>query len=293
EWVNKLDEENLRLYLIQSLHALILSLPSHRLSPSLLATDLRLSISPRNPIPPSGTKVTKTSQKYSNLFPDSTEIWLARLQIAGKNADSELIKKTWKEARKLAKGDTEELLQVWLYVVDSHEQMADKIKLYEDILLDSMQHSSASLHPNLLNRYIADLYSGPLSIPRRHSVITRIFQLYLPSPTTYAHLFQCESKCSESSLKNLELIFDKWRVAPGEAVNSACQWASWLVQNGKGKEAKDVIERARLGDPGTKQELDVKWMGILQAEQEDAKTHDEDEHHDIDMNDAGIDVFMN
>ncbi|KDQ21825.1 hypothetical protein BOTBODRAFT_99309 [Botryobasidium botryosum FD-172 SS1] len=121
ERVEQIDETNLRLYLLHSLHAIPASLPEEKLSPGLLSTHLDLLISPAHPSPPSPEKVLKLARKYTSQIPSSAAIWVARLKVEKQLATPEATRTAWAQAREHADGEGVE--DVWLWgLADLHAE---------------------------------------------------------------------------------------------------------------------------------------------------------------------------
>lgn len=60
-------------------------------------------------------------------------------------------------------------------------------------------------------------------------------------------------------MQELEEVYEAWRGKEGAA--ATLSWASWLVTSGKGREATEVIVRARswLGEEEWR-EVEKRWM---------------------------------
>jgi len=151
-----------------------------------------------------------------------------------------------------------------------------------------MRHSSSTLHPNLLNRYLSYVYDPThlIDLPKlRSSRIKHIFYSYLPSPASYVTAFQLESDLPDASLEILRLTYEKWRNVKGEEMNSALCFAEWLMnEKNDGKEAKDVIDKARIMvSEDVREELDRQWMVILRRVGDGGPPSDVDEDVPLDI----------
>lgn len=151
------------------------------------------------------------------------------------------------------------------------------MKLEKEILTASIQHPSADLHSLLIVERTRALYASepPPSPSERLSEIKHIVTSYLPSAACYSLIFEQEASLlsptttkqpdfDSSSKSILELVSERWRKFPGQAIEAAVCYADLLVKVGDGRGAKDVIDRTRtMLDAGEREVLDRRWTDVL------------------------------
>ncbi|KAG9028929.1 U3 snoRNP protein [Tulasnella sp. JGI-2019a] len=274
EWlkicVERLEDENLRLYLIRSLHSLVASLSPTRLSPPLAVSDIQLSKSGNT------AKCRAKIRKYLEIFPTSTKMWLANLAMSKDDDESETSAglELWREAMTKARGPMDDLVRVWSWGPYSTQKEKHKQKLWKEILAASIQHPSSELHSELIVERIKALYAAnpPLTSSERHNQINCVITNSLPSAACYSLIFEHETSLlssptgfSGSSLQStLELLCERWRKVPGQSIDTAVSVASLLVKVGDGKGAKDLVDRTRTTLAEEEREvLDRRWTDVL------------------------------
>ena len=145
------------------------------------------------------------------------------------------------------------------------------------------------VHDSLLERCAALLKlisSGTV----RLSYFRRISSAYLLDADTLKAFFSSEASRSgdsgNASDELLKQIYLAWRRR--EIVDASLAWARWLLSENKGREAGDVIQRARVEVDGVnKQRLEDEWRHIVddstkKPEQEAQSESDDDNAMDQD-----------
>jgi len=136
--------------------------------------------------------------------------------------------------------------------------------------------SLRDIHEMLLMKYVTMTHGG---VPDRENrctsdqqgrldLVRHMASAYLPTGRVWQKVFTLEmeerepSADAEAKAKILGEVFEMWRRKDG--VDATLAWVGWLMRNGKGREAKEVIVRARswLGD-GERTEVEKGWTGIL------------------------------
>ncbi|KAG8846897.1 U3 snoRNP protein [Tulasnella sp. 330] len=275
-WVAKLQDVNLRLYLIRSLQHLVSSLPPTHLSPSLAVGDIKLGKSDN--IVKSRAKIFK----YLEIFPSSTDMWLACLALSEEDEEGETSDRLalWREAMTKSRGATEDLVRIWSWGPYSTLKEKRRRQLWNEILTTSIQHPSADLHSHIIIERMNALYASepPFSASERHSEISNTITSNLPSAACYELIFEREASLlatttpttptkaafERSSKLILELVSERWRKVPGQSIDASVCYASLLIKAGDGKGAKDMIDRTRTMLDGEEREiLDRRWTDVL------------------------------
>lgn len=168
------------------------------------------------------------------------------------------------------------------------------------IIRESMTDPSlSSLTEKLLIRYIhllrhhaeQALSAGQYKNGRQEQNIQGVAQSYMPSARVWAAAFEIYSPRTSSgadrtsnfdaaeTARTLRAIYDKWRLkSPAEYGEAALAWAGWLVRAGSGREAGDVIARARAAiDDGHKIDFERRWRELLDTTDGDGESETEAE----------------
>ncbi|TFK54305.1 hypothetical protein OE88DRAFT_1625427 [Heliocybe sulcata] len=271
-WCNKEDlDENLKLYLLSSLHSLTSQSPSP--SPTLLAAHLRLLLLLRPSAYPQ-KKLLKLASKYTAQQAGSqglegwSSVWLARLEIESEfNEESEAMK-VWEEARKAISGANKDDLsivkQVWTWGVqrleeDSAAPKAEKIRLVETLLRESMRADSLrGVHEDLLLRYIR------LRDAHDVQLVRRLAREYFVSARVWGDVFALLSEGEGADDRVVEAVYEEWRRL--DMVSACVGYAGWLMGKGRGQKANEAIARTRAvcGD-AQRVELEARWRAVLDA----------------------------
>ncbi|KAI0688035.1 U3 small nucleolar RNA-associated protein 6-domain-containing protein [Cytidiella melzeri] len=297
EWVQKNDLNILlKAYLLTSLHAFIHQLtsqnPSRSAPSSLLATHLTLLA--RNPSLhshlPYAKNISKLGRRYTSSLPARTNarVWLARFGVEkALNVDEGERKNSYREARAVVQGG-DDVLDVWLWGLSESELDHSRKTLALKLLSESLRMQDApsfrTVHDGLLRQY-ASLSSHMLPASRL-TFFRDLTTSYLPDSSTFEACFHDEKALSSrESAEVLSEIYESWRRR--DAVRATLAWAGWLVENGKGKEAGDVVQRARtdVGVGERRQALDEGWRAAL--ERFDARSivveQEDDGEDDVEM----------
>ncbi|KAG8934477.1 U3 snoRNP protein [Tulasnella sp. 417] len=277
--VRRVNSTPLKEYLTRSLHTLIANLPRTRLCPTLLATDLQL-IALHQAATDAKARALTRAKKYVNLFSTSAEIWIPYLAIA-KEAETAEWKPLWNEAREKARGTVDELCRIWLWGVPLFDDTKERDQIYEDLLKASLQHLCKDLHPHLLLQYIDHIYETAPPKSRQQRLQHLVYS-YLPSDACYRFCFSKETHSESPSKAILTLLYERWRQIDGEEIEAALRYGDWLLRNGDGKSAKQVIDRTRtiLDDDG-RALLDENWVALLNAPDDDDSEEPEREEEDV------------
>lgn len=144
-----------------------------------------------------------------------------------------------------------------------------------------MQHPSKDLHPHLLLQYIDHIYET-VSLNSRQQRLQHLVSNYLPSDACYRFCFSKEMHSESPSKAILTLLYERWRQIDGEEIEAALRYGGWLLRNGDGKGAKQVIDRTRtiLDDEG-RAILDENWVAMLNAPDDEALDEVEMKEEDV------------
>ncbi|KAJ3824206.1 U3 snoRNP protein [Lentinula raphanica] len=267
-------DENLKLYVLSSLQALI-----HRqksTSPSLLSAHIKLvtEAAQRGTIEPA--KALNTARKYTSRVPSSAVVWLARLTgMKGLNEGFDAVGKIWHEARRSVSPKDENLMRVWTWGVSGDMDHAERLRVYEDLLNEST--GEPSIYEHLLLEYVTALHKSrcrptpglvsdsdqvanesakALDMQQLRHMQTR----FIISEKVWRKMFQLEEIIGDRTV--LEEIYEQWRKT--NVVEATMGWAQWLLKNGKGKEASTLIVRSK-GSVGQKEqeELEREWVRVI------------------------------
>ena len=156
--------------------------------------------------------------------------------------------------------------------------------------------SFRTVHDGLLHLYISTTFC---SLPKpaaskRLDAFRTIITSYLPDASILAESFRLEASSPLSEETNedknvvLKEIYEVWRRR--DEVNSALAYAGWLIKQGKGKEAGEVVRRARaeVRDGERRQVLDEEWRKVLakiEGGGVEPGESEEGEEEDIEMQD--------
>lgn len=136
------------------------------------------------------------------------------------------------------------------------------------------------IHDSLLAQY-ASLMQYTTSHKDRIAHLRRVLNAYLFDDTTYKIFFDAEAKSSEPSSQILEEIYHAWRRR--DTLEASLAWAGWLLNQNKGREANDIIQRARSEVNGAAQSsLEDGWRGMVNKSQEKEAAEASDEAMDED-----------
>jgi len=273
EWLAKVEESNLRQYLILSLQSVPAKVAkkSH-LSPGLLSTCLLLSVSPLNPSPPSLDKVVRMARKFTSAVyhpaSGSTAVWLARLEVERQAGNIDEIRSSWAEARRSATGSPEDLKKLWLWGVEITLEIPVE-EIYGDLLQSSMRHASTALHDMVLVQYLKALHPKMEASARKED-LKRLFTTYRPSAAFHQLAFSCEAALDGSVRGVLEFLYERWR-SGSDVEEAGLTWATWLLRDAGDGEAAGMVIRRTLGatkDGDARDRLERKWTEVLSADSE-------------------------
>ncbi|KAJ4493967.1 U3 snoRNP protein [Lentinula edodes] len=263
-------DENLKLYVLSSLQALIHRHKSS--SPSLLCAHIKLvtEAAQRGTVEPA--KALNTAKRYTSRVPESASVWIARLtaiKALGENIDA-----VWREARRSVSPKDENFAHVWTWGISEDMEHDERLRVYEVLLNESVGDSSLQEH--LLLGYVAALMvsrSRPTAgddsdqVANKSAKALNLQKLrhmqsrFLNTGKVWQKMFQLEAEQNGSAIV-LEEIYELWRKA--NVVEATIAWAEWLLKNGKGKEASVLIVRSK-GSVGQKEqeEMETQWVRIM------------------------------
>ncbi|KAJ3809081.1 U3 small nucleolar RNA-associated protein 6-domain-containing protein [Lentinula lateritia] len=267
-WINL--DENLKLYVLSSLQALIHRQKSS--SPSLLCAHIKLvtEAAQRGTVEPA--KALDTAKRYTSRVPESASVWIARLTAM--KALDENIDAVWREARRSVSPKDENFAQVWTWGISEDMVHDERLRVYEVLLNESVGDSSLQEH--LLLGYVTALMvsrSRPISgddsdqVANKSAKVLNLQKLrhmqgrFLNTGKVWQKMFHLEAEENGSAIV-LEEIYELWRTA--NVVEATIAWAEWLFKNGKGKEASVLIVRSK-GSVGQKEqeEMETQWVRIM------------------------------
>ncbi|KAJ3775345.1 U3 snoRNP protein [Lentinula raphanica] len=280
-------DENLKLYVLSSLQALIhrqKSSSSSSTSPSLLSAHIKLmtEAAQRGTIEPA--KALNTARKYTTRVPSEARVWLARLDgMKGLKQGLDAVGKIWREARRSVSGSPkdENLMRVWTWGVSGDMDHAGRLRVYEDLLNESA--GEPSIYEHLLLEYVTALHESRCNRPTpglgsdsdqvanesakaldmQRQQLRHMQTRYVISENVWKKMFQLEETIGDATSTVLEEIYEQWRKT--DVVEATMGWAQWLLKNGKGKEASTLIVRSK-GSVGQKEqeELEREWVRVIE-----------------------------
>ncbi|GJE95014.1 hypothetical protein PsYK624_111930 [Phanerochaete sordida] len=275
EWVKKGDvDDSLKAYLLTSLHMLVQRLLKSSSAPApLLATELSLLTTETSlhPLLPFTKNIVQLATKYtaSPAGKADAHVWLARLEVEKAFADNAAqLQKSAREARALVQG--EDVVDVWLWGINvddvqDEDSAIQILKSLEELLSESMRMQDAPsfrlVHTSLLVR-CATALKVLSSHTARLAHFRRLAAGFLLDGTALRAFFDAEaaragaeSKASDALLRE---VFQAWRRR--DVADAALAWARWLLAAGQGREAAEVVQRARAEVEGAdKLALEEAW----------------------------------
>ena len=135
------------------------------------------------------------------------------------------------------------------------------------------------VHDNLLERSAA-VIRVISSHSARLSHFRRLYAAYLLDADALQVFFHAEvSRTDDESRASKELLQEIYLAWRGRDVAAAALgWAGWLLAEGKGREAADVVQRARAEvEGGSKLRLEEGWRRVCD---DSTKRQDKDEESD-------------
>ncbi|KAJ4468301.1 U3 small nucleolar RNA-associated protein 6-domain-containing protein [Lentinula aciculospora] len=272
DYVINLDE-NLKLYVLSSLQALIHRQKSN--SPSLLCAHLKLvtEAARRGTVEPA--KALDTARRYTSRASESAAVWISRLTtMKTLNENLNAVGKVWRQARRSVSPNDEKLLYVWTWGVSEDMDHDEQLKVYEDLLNESVGDSS--LHEHLLLEYVTALHksrSKPISeiksdqVANESAKALKLQELhhmqsrFINTGIVWQKMFQLEAE-ENGDATVLNEIYELWRKA--NVMEATMAWAGWLLRNGKGIEASALVVRSK-GSVGRKEQevMETQWVRVM------------------------------
>ncbi|KAG7090891.1 hypothetical protein E1B28_009970 [Marasmius oreades] len=264
-------DSNLKLYLISSLQGLI---QTQKKSPSLLSAHIRLLTEAAQRGTSDKEKVLLIAKRYTSRVPEAPSVWLARLTAV--RDLGEAVEEVWMEARGCVSVSQEETLTVWTWGLSSLPQQR-KRQVHEELLRESIGDSGLQgVHEELLMSYVsllagqevppateeaADHNLGVTNDSKSHAEswkrgIRYMQRTCFPSGRVWQQAFM-RSKQGCVGEDMLRDIYECWR--RGEEEDATVEWARWLLENGKGKAATDVILRSN------NRAVEERWRRLVAA----------------------------
>jgi U3 small nucleolar RNA-associated protein 6 len=113
--------------------------------------------------------------------------------------------------------------------------------------------------------------SDTLTVGERIHFIRETAGEYLATARVWANIFRLEAEAGDDPTERgrvLQEVFELWRRKDG--VEATVAWGRWLLMNGRGKEAINVVVRARGSLKETERSaLEKRWTATLDEEAED------------------------
>lgn len=136
----------------------------------------------------------------------------------------------------------------------------------QELLSESMRMQDApsfrTVHDALLAHSASLLQLLP-SAPARRAALARITSAYLPAAGALQRLFAAEAARADACPDVLRDAYRAWRRR--DAAGAALAWAAWLLGQGRGREAAEVVQRAR-GEAGEgRMRLEEGWRAACDA----------------------------
>ncbi|KAF5388845.1 hypothetical protein D9757_005662 [Collybiopsis confluens] len=270
EWcaVENLDE-NLRLYVLSSLQALIWRQKSS--SPSLLCAHIKLMTEAAQRGTVESAKVLAVARRYTSRAPGVASVWLSRLGAEKVLNDSvDAVAKVWHESRRMVSADDGNLVDIWIWGIYSEDIQEKRLNLFEELLNESMGDPSVHrVHEQLVLGYVTALYQcrkGAKTGLETDQTLHKLHHMqnrFVSTGKVWQRLFELEAEGSGDE-RELERVYELWRKS--DMVEATLGWAEWLLKNGKGKEGSELIVRSK-GSVGEDEQtaLETRWVGVVGA----------------------------
>ena len=263
-------------------------------SPSLLSTHIKLLTAGAQQGVSDKGKVLNTAKKYTSRVPEAACVWLARLEavqtLTGKG-DTEDV---WAEARRSISVSHEDVSTVWTWGLASLPQ-EPKRKVHEvcefagylrpdilipvfvadpglgahlqELLRESMRDAALKdVHETLLMSYLSSLSATergeesrlanvPSQAENWKSAVRHMQRTCLPTGKVWQRAFMLAKQGSigENVLRE---IYETWRRV--EESDAIVEWARYLFENGKAKEATDVVLRSK------NRAIEDRWAKVME-----------------------------
>jgi len=141
----------------------------------------------------------------------------------------------------------------------------------QGLLQESMRDSSRSdIHEILLMQY-ATLHVGGSDRPvvgERIRFVRETAGEYLATARVWGNIFLLEAAAGDDAAERggvLQEVYELWRQK--DVVEATVAWGRWLLMNGRGKEAMNVVVRARGSLKETERSaLEKRWKVTLDEE---------------------------
>ncbi|KAJ8077009.1 U3 snoRNP protein [Marasmius tenuissimus] len=266
EQYHMMKDDALKLYLISSLQGLI---RTQKKSPSLLSTHIKLlTVAVQQGVSDKG-KVLNTAKKYTSRVPEAACVWLARLEAVQTLAGEEDTEDVWAEARRSVPVSHEDVSTVWTWGLASLPQES-KRKVHEELLRESMRDASLKdVHEALLMSYLSSLSvneaaeggegSRLANVPSQAEnwklAVRHMQRTCLPTGRVWQKAFMLvkQGGLGEDVLGE---VYETWRRM--EESDATVEWARFLLENGKAKEATDVVLRSK------NRSVEDRWAQVME-----------------------------
>ncbi|KAF9059793.1 U3 small nucleolar RNA-associated protein 6-domain-containing protein [Rhodocollybia butyracea] len=183
-----------------------------------------------------------TARRYTSRAKDCAAVWLARLDALDALGETVEMEKVWHEARQSVFPND---VKVWMWGLSKPFNQDKRLNVYENLLNESI--GDPALYEELLLGYVTTFGSKPEAL-RRFLCTGKVWQ------KTFQ--MQVETGGKEQVLRE---IYESWRKQ--DMIEATITWAEWLLNNGKGKEASELIVRSK-GSVGEK-EMEARWVRVL------------------------------
>lgn len=145
------------------------------------------------------------------------------------------------------------LLQASARITDPSAQA----RVQEELLIRYAQ----TTHELLVSRFNDGLTQD--STGDRLERIRALETRYMPTARVWSEVFAQEARAQTQtkSDKAVELAYQTWRKK--DALEATIAWADWLLQEGRGKAAMDVVNNFVASGKEGREELQRRWSSIL------------------------------
>jgi len=191
----------------------------------------------------------------------SSDVWIARLEAETRLASRAELEQAWDDARHSVAGPGMET--VWMWGVERDGEHGMRVDLMEELLKETMRDSSLrSIHDILLMKYMKELMQTTPADDTGYDTVVRglqhVTQMFMATSQIWGAIF---AETRSVGKNKLQAVFEQWRQVDGR--EATVNWATWLMENGHGEEAKEAVMRERRRD-GEKE--DERWAEILRVD---------------------------
>jgi hypothetical protein len=132
-------------------------------------------------------------------------------------------------------------------------------KVHEELLMGFASHALKTTDQDG-NTFI-DVDGGSCDATSRRETVRHVARTYLPSGKVWASMFKIEKDAGKDS-GVLQEIYERWKMI--NDVEARLAWATWLLGNGEGNKARELVVRSRSClDGDERKELETRWAAVL------------------------------